>query len=66
MAVEYDLKITDGLVVDGSGGPSWRGDVGVKGGRIAALGDIQGGAKTVIDAAGLVVAPGLRRYSHPL
>jgi N-acyl-D-amino-acid deacylase len=56
--MEYDLKITGGLIIDGSGGPSSRGEVGVKDGRIAALGDVRGGAEHVIDAGGLVVAPG--------
>ncbi len=56
--MEYDLKITGGLIADGSGQPAVQGDVGIKAGKIAALGDARGGATQVIDAGGLVVAPG--------
>jgi N-acyl-D-amino-acid deacylase len=56
--MEYDLKITGGLIADGSGQPAVQGDVGIKAGKIAALGDARGGARQVIDAGGLVVAPG--------
>ena len=54
----YDLIIRHGRVVDGSGNPAFFADVGVKKGRIAAIGVIPGKAKTEIDASGLVVAPG--------
>ena len=57
--LRYDLLIAGGQVVDGTGAPARRADVAIKGGRIAAIGTI---AKTdageVIDASGLVVAPG--------
>ena len=54
-----DLVIRGGLVYDGSGAPSRRADVGVAGGRIAALGDLAGAEATRrIDAAGLAVTPG--------
>jgi N-acyl-D-aspartate/D-glutamate deacylase len=53
-----DLAIRDALIVDGSGAPGFRGDVGVEGGRIVAVGKVEGRAKTEIDAAGAVVAPG--------
>lgn len=55
----YDLVIRNGMVVDGSGAPRYRADVGVKDGRIATIGRIRGeGAKEVIDAEGHVVSPG--------
>jgi len=54
----YDLVIKNGVVIDGSGMPRYRGDVGVIGGRIAAVGRIRESAREVIDADGQVVAPG--------
>ena len=57
--VRYDLVIRGGEVMAGDGGPSRRADVGITGDRIVALADLsaaQGGS--VIDATGLVVAPG--------
>ncbi len=56
--MEYDLKITGGLIADGSGQPAVQGDVGIKAGKIVALGDAPGAAREVINAGGLVVAPG--------
>jgi N-acyl-D-aspartate/D-glutamate deacylase len=56
--MEYDLKIIGGMIADGTGQPAFQGDVGIKAGKIAALGDAHGGAGEVIDAGGLVVAPG--------
>jgi dihydroorotase/N-acyl-D-amino-acid deacylase len=55
----YDLLITGGRVVDGTGAPWFAADVAVKDGRIAAVGKLSGAsAKRTIDAKGLVVAPG--------
>jgi len=54
----YDLKITGGTIVDGSGKPGFVGDLGIKNGKVAALGKAQGEAATTIEAAGKVVAPG--------
>jgi N-acyl-D-aspartate/D-glutamate deacylase len=53
-----DLKITGGTIVDGSGGPRFRGDVGIRDGRIAAIGDINEEAAETLDVAGRIVAPG--------
>jgi len=55
----YDLVITNGRVVDGTGNPWFRADVAVKDGRIARIGHINPGeAREVIDAGGKIVAPG--------
>jgi N-acyl-D-amino-acid deacylase len=57
-AGEFDLVVRGGTIVDGSGAPGRRGDVGVVGDRIVAVGQVDGAGKTEIDAGGLVVAPG--------
>jgi N-acyl-D-amino-acid deacylase len=54
----WDLLIKNGTVVDGSGGARYRADVGVRDGRIAAIGRINDKAAKTIDADGLVVTPG--------
>jgi N-acyl-D-aspartate/D-glutamate deacylase len=54
----YDLLIRNGVVIDGSGMPRYRADVGVRHGRIAAIGRIRERAREVFDADGQVVAPG--------
>jgi N-acyl-D-aspartate/D-glutamate deacylase len=54
----FDLVVKNGTVIDGSGLPRFRADVGVRNGRIASIGRIREGAREVIDADGHVVAPG--------
>ena len=54
----HDLVIRDGRVVDGSGGPPSHADVAVDGGRIVAVGKVDGGGRREIDADGLLVTPG--------
>jgi N-acyl-D-aspartate/D-glutamate deacylase len=53
-----DVLIRGGTVVDGTGAPAQRADIGVRAGRIVAVGDISDEAGDTIDAGGLVVAPG--------
>ena len=55
----YDIVIRNGRIVDGTGSPWYSGDVGIREGKIAAIGHLAGAAsKRVLDAAGMVVAPG--------
>jgi N-acyl-D-amino-acid deacylase len=54
----HDLVIKNGMLVDGTGAPARRADVAITGGTIAEIGRVTDGAATVIDADGLVVAPG--------
>ncbi|MDE0073615.1 MAG: D-aminoacylase [Gammaproteobacteria bacterium] len=62
----YDILITNGRIVDGTGSPAFEGDVGIRGQRIAAVGDLSDAeAGRVIDATGHVVAPGfIDLHSH--
>ncbi len=62
---EYDLKITGGVIHSGEGGAPVTGDVGIKAGRIIAVGEAPGGAAETIDAAGCIVTPGfLDAHTH--
>src|SRR5262245_41754329 len=55
----FDVIISGGRIVDGTGNPWYLGDVGIRGGSIAAIGNLAGqGASRRIDATGLVVSPG--------
>lgn len=55
----YDLLIRNGEIIDGSGSTAFTGDVGIKGDTIAAVGDLKNArGRTVIDARGMIVAPG--------
>jgi N-acyl-D-amino-acid deacylase len=58
-AAVYDVLITHGRIIDGTGSPWYSGDVAIKDGHIAFIGNVPDSrAKHVIDAQGLVVAPG--------
>ena len=54
----YDTIVRGGTVVDGTGGAPFVADIGISNGRIAAVGKVDGTAKEVIDATGLLVTPG--------
>ena len=55
----YDLLIRNGHVLDGTGSPWYTADIGIRAGRIAAIGRLhEASAKTIIDARGMVVTPG--------
>ena len=58
MSARYDLVIRQGTVIDGSGKRGFTGDVAIKGGRIAAVGRIDGAGTEEIDARDLLVTPG--------
>ena len=55
----FDLVITNGHIVDGTGSPWYSGDIGIRGGKIAAIGNLSDLPRArTIDAHGMVVAPG--------
>lgn len=55
----FDLVIINGHIIDGTGSPWYSGDVGIRDGKIAAIGNLSEAArKRTIDAKGMVVAPG--------
>src|SRR4029453_9908608 len=54
----YDLLIKNGVLIDGTGQPPPRPAVAVRRGRIVSIGRIREGAREVVDADGMVVAPG--------
>ena len=55
----FDIVIRNGHIVDGTGSPWYSGDVGIRGGKIAAIGNLsEARSKRVIDARGMIVAPG--------
>ena len=59
LAQKFDVIIRNGHIVDGTGSPWYEGDVGIRNGRIAAMGRLTNAqAKQTIDARGMVVAPG--------
>ncbi len=54
----YDVKIVGGTIVDGTGRPGFSGDVGIKDGRVVAVGEASESAQETIDARGALVTPG--------
>jgi len=55
----YDLVITNGHIIDGTGSPWYSGDIGIRDGKVTAIGNLAAAPrKRTIDAAGKVVAPG--------
>jgi N-acyl-D-amino-acid deacylase len=55
----FDLVITNGHIVDGTGSPWYSGDIGIREGRVAAIGNLYAASrKRTVDAKGKVVAPG--------
>ena len=56
--MDYDIKITNGLIVDGTGSKGYIGDVGIKHGKVAAMGKAPGSAAKTINADGKVICPG--------
>jgi N-acyl-D-amino-acid deacylase len=63
---QFDILIRNGRVLDGTGNPWYRADIGIRGDRIAAMGSLANAtAKTVIDAADRYVTPGfIDVHSH--
>ena len=54
----FDTIITNGHILDGTGSPWYSGDIGIRGGKIAAIGNLTDAPRTrTIDAHGKVVAP---------
>lgn len=56
--MEFDTKIIGGTLIDGTGAARFRGDLGISGGKITAMGKVNGSAASTIDAGGLMVSPG--------
>ena len=56
--MHYDIKVVGGEIIDGSGEPRYCGDLGIRDGRLVAIGDAPEDAATTLDATGRVVAPG--------
>ncbi|MCR9159588.1 MAG: N-acyl-D-amino-acid deacylase family protein [Nannocystaceae bacterium] len=54
----YDLKITGGTIIDGTGAPRRSGDLGIKDGRIVDVGQCSGSATETVDADGALITPG--------
>ena len=58
MTEEFDLVVRGGTILDGTGRPEFRADIGIRDGTIAAIGNLRADTAEVIDADGLLVTPG--------
>lgn len=56
--MQYDLVIRNGIVVDGTGGPSYKGDIAIRGDKIVTIGLVEDQGEKEIDATGLIITPG--------
>jgi len=62
---EYDVLINNAIIVEGTGQKAYKGSIGVKGDKVASLGDVKGDAEKTIDAKGLTATPGfIDAHSH--
>ena len=57
----YDVIIRNGKIIDGTGNSWFYGDIGVKDGKIISVGKLNSTATKIIDATGLIIAPGIYR-----
>ncbi|MCY2959024.1 MAG: D-aminoacylase [Planctomycetota bacterium] len=57
-SAEYDVVLRNGTIYDGGGGPPYRGDVAIRGDRIARVGQVSERGRREVDATGLAIAPG--------
>lgn len=65
MSEEYNIIIKDAQIIDGSGKKAYKGSIGVKGDKIAALGEVKGDAVKTVNAKGLYASPGwIDAHSH--
>ena len=65
LMAEYDVLIENATIVDGTGKKAYKGSIGVKGDKVAAIGDAKGNAAKTVDAKGLTAVPGfVDAHSH--
>ena len=64
----FDVLVQGGRIIDGSGNPWYKADIGIRGERIVSIGDLSNStASQMIDASGLVVSPGfIDPHTHAL
>ena len=61
----YDYILRGGTIIDGTGGPGYISDLGIKGDEVASIGQLEGEAKTILDVSGKAVVPGfIDLHSH--